>query len=210
MNAYIGSETDLEIAATVAEALVARGADPNEVAGCVTFLNGPHADQFFLYLDRVIAEGDSVARSKQTVPYYRAIREVCREHLGEYRDTPHRVAYILGWAVRLMRYQKAAGGTSITPGHPMKKPAPQSKTRSAPSPAPPAPSSGQGRYTGRVKFYNTAKGFGFITPDAGGGKDVFVHKSNVAGQHPLSDGQRVSYTIGPGNKGPQALDVKPE
>lgn len=49
---------------------------------------------------------------------------------------------------------------------------------------------------GTVKFFNTQKGFGFITPE-GGSKDVFVHISAVerAGMHSLSDGQRVSYEM---------------
>ena len=49
---------------------------------------------------------------------------------------------------------------------------------------------------GTVKWFNTSKGFGFITPDAGGG-DVFVHISAVerAGLMALSDGQKVTYDI---------------
>ena len=49
---------------------------------------------------------------------------------------------------------------------------------------------------GTVKWFNTSKGFGFITPDAGGG-DVFVHISAVerAGLMGLSDGQKVTYEI---------------
>jgi len=52
--------------------------------------------------------------------------------------------------------------------------------------------------TGTVKFFNTTKGFGFISPE-GGGKDVFVHPSTVerAGLRSLSEGQRVSFDIQP-------------
>jgi CspA family cold shock protein len=48
--------------------------------------------------------------------------------------------------------------------------------------------------TGTVKFYNEQKGFGFITPDAGG-KDVFVHATALerAGMRSLSEGQKVQY-----------------
>lgn len=48
--------------------------------------------------------------------------------------------------------------------------------------------------TGTVKFYNGAKGFGFIQPD-GGGKDVFVHATALerAGIHALNEGQKVSF-----------------
>jgi cold shock protein len=50
--------------------------------------------------------------------------------------------------------------------------------------------------TGTVKWFNAAKGFGFIQPDTGGG-DVFVHISAVekAGLNGLNDGQKVSYDI---------------
>ena len=50
--------------------------------------------------------------------------------------------------------------------------------------------------TGTVKFFNTTKGFGFITPD-GGAKDVFVHISAVerAGMKSLREGQKVSFEI---------------
>ena len=50
--------------------------------------------------------------------------------------------------------------------------------------------------TGTVKWFNTAKGFGFIQPD-GGGKDVFVHISAVerAGLTSLNDGQKISYDV---------------
>jgi len=50
--------------------------------------------------------------------------------------------------------------------------------------------------TGTVKFFNAAKGFGFIKPDEGD-KDVFVHSSAVesAGMPPLTEGQRVKFDI---------------
>lgn len=50
--------------------------------------------------------------------------------------------------------------------------------------------------TGTVKWFNSTKGYGFITPDAGG-KDVFVHISAVerSGLRELSDGQKISYDL---------------
>ena len=65
--------------------------------------------------------------------------------------------------------------------------------------------------TGTVKFFNTTKGFGFITPDDGG-KDVFVHITAVqaAGLTGLNDGQRVSFEPEPDTrgKGPKAVDLQ--
>ncbi|ODT65906.1 MAG: cold-shock protein [Pelagibacterium sp. SCN 63-23] len=56
--------------------------------------------------------------------------------------------------------------------------------------------------TGTVKFYNSTKGFGFITPDSGG-KDAFVHVSALerAGLSGLADGQKVSFDLEKGRDG---------
>ncbi|AXK40322.1 cold-shock protein [Crenobacter cavernae] len=64
--------------------------------------------------------------------------------------------------------------------------------------------------TGTVKWFNDAKGFGFITPDAGG-DDLFAHFSEVKadGFKTLQEGQKVSYTKGMGQKGPQATNIQP-
>ncbi len=59
--------------------------------------------------------------------------------------------------------------------------------------------------TGKVKFFNITKGFGFITKDDG--KDIFFHISEVQGQEP-QDGDSVQFEVGEGNKGPCALKVK--
>jgi CspA family cold shock protein len=63
--------------------------------------------------------------------------------------------------------------------------------------------------TGKVKWFNERKGFGFIENDEGG--DVFVHYSAIQdeGFKTLLEGQRVSFEIQQGNKGPAAANVKP-
>ena len=64
------------------------------------------------------------------------------------------------------------------------------------------------RNTGRVKWFNDSKGFGFITPEDGQ-KDCFVHHSAIQGSgfKSLAEGDRVEYDIVDGKKGPAASNV---
>ena len=61
---------------------------------------------------------------------------------------------------------------------------------------------------GTVKFFNTSKGFGFISPE-GGAKDVFVHATalEAAGITSLAEGQKVSFDIQPDQKGSKAVNL---
>jgi cold shock protein len=64
--------------------------------------------------------------------------------------------------------------------------------------------------TGTVKWFNDAKGYGFITPEDGS-KDLFVHFSNIQGDgfKTLTEGAQVTYEARQGQKGPEAINVTP-
>ena len=61
---------------------------------------------------------------------------------------------------------------------------------------------------GTVKFFNSQKGFGFITPISGG-EELFVHANSLnVGTNSLSEGQKVEYDVEEGRKGPEAKNVQ--
>ena len=62
--------------------------------------------------------------------------------------------------------------------------------------------------SGIVKWFNSEKGFGFIEQE-GGGSDVFAHYSNINGQgyRELQEGQKVTFDVAQGHKGPQAENI---
>ena len=63
--------------------------------------------------------------------------------------------------------------------------------------------------TGTVKWFNDSKGYGFIQPEEGG-KDLFVHHSQIAGEgfKTLTDGVKVEFETREGQKGPEATNVQ--
>lgn len=65
--------------------------------------------------------------------------------------------------------------------------------------------------TGKVKWFNDTKGFGFITPD-NGGEDLFAHYSQIlsgGGFRTLQEGQEVRFDVTQGQKGKQASNIQP-
>ncbi len=65
--------------------------------------------------------------------------------------------------------------------------------------------------TGTVKWFSDEKGFGFITPEEDGSKDLFVHESAINGDGfcSLAEGAKVSYEAEDSDKGPRAVNVQP-
>jgi CspA family cold shock protein len=109
----------------------------------------------------------------------------------------------------LIAFFFATAGTTILVGSPAAtEPAPSNTARHYDdTPGDTALATGD-RVQGEVKWFNTAKGFGFIRQDDG--DEIFVHFRSIrgSGRRGLRDGQRVSFIIAQSDKGPQAEDVE--
>jgi superfamily II DNA/RNA helicase len=122
-----------------------------------------------------------------------AAPEVAQSARTEQVDSEHRITTI-------SRRDRAAAEKA--------KAAPR-KAKVAPDTSRPAPTGSASDAKGSVKFFNSGRGYGFITPD-GGGKDLFVHFSAIAheGFKTLDNGARVAYEVREGRNGHEAFDVR--
>jgi hypothetical protein len=115
------TESMWQIAHTIARDLVQRECDPNEVQKAFVYLR-THKDgeRFFRFLNTLVQHGRFLVRSGRTLDYYRAMLEVCQQHLTPYRGNAEAMAQLLGWAVRLMRFYMAQ--PTETPPRPAPRP----------------------------------------------------------------------------------------
>jgi len=99
----------------------------------------------------------------------------------------------------------ATAATAILVGTPS---APVARGQQAGTTSTTSPVGNQDRVEGEVKWFNTAKGFGFIRQDSG--EEIFVHFRSIrgSGRRGLRDGQRVTFVVAQSDKGPQAEDVE--
>jgi len=211
-------DQDFIQANAIAISLDKQQADVNELSKCMGFLRDLARDKldgalFFEYLDTIIAEGQAVVRSGRTLDYYRAIRDACRQHLMPHKSNPQAMAEILGWAARFMRYyavEEQLGREATPPRGTHQQRAPRPAAAGTRQQRVPRLTAAGTRRTGAARWFNADRRFGSIIPDDGG-KDVFVHLSQVASGKALREGQRVSFVMGTGPKGlPEAQDVQPE
>jgi len=128
------------------------------------------------------------------------------------------VAATAGTALATHRPLAAPAGAAPAGNTPARTPERQQKPKEAPrrekpaakkKPAPAASVPEGPREEATVKWFNAAKGFGFLTLDDG--REIFVHFRSIRGEgrRSLNDGQRVSFVVADTDKGPQAEDVEP-
>jgi len=115
-----------QLAVMIACELVNRETDVNEVQKAVTYAR-VHAsipseqvgEKFFALLETMVRDGRYLVRSGRTLDYYRDLREVCRQHLQDYRTATGERALelvdLLGWVVRFMRYYNTDAGKAELP-----------------------------------------------------------------------------------------------
>ena len=134
-----------------------------------------------------------------------AVCPACRRKADAGAPTPDGAGLVSDWP-------RVPGPTPAAPADvgaglvPARSPAPARPDAPAERPAPVVL---PGRRTGRVKWFEARKGFGFIVQDDGG--EIFVHHSGIAGEghRSLQDDQPVEYEIEVTDKGPQAVNVTP-
>jgi len=107
------SDAEWEIVHAIAQSLVQKGTDVNEVGKAIAYLRTiikePNAtSRFFTYLKTLVKDGKQIGHSNKTVEYYRNIEIICSQYFKNTSDA-HTVLQILGWVSRLMRYYKDAG-----------------------------------------------------------------------------------------------------
>ncbi|MGC9504920.1 hypothetical protein [Baaleninema sp.] len=108
---YQLSERQWHLAHLVAQQLVRRDTDPNELGKVMAYLRAiadrPDAgERFFKYLKTLSSQGDKIAHSQQTQEYFASMNEVCQEYLQGEVSKPEVLMQIIGWSFRLMRYYK--------------------------------------------------------------------------------------------------------
>lgn len=117
------TEQSWQTAHDVARKLVERDCDPNEVHKAFVYLRTRRdSEKFFLFLERLVKNGDFLVRSRRTIDYYKAMLEVCQQHLAKYRTDVKTMSEVLGWAVRLMRFYMAEQVQSDSRSRPQHQP----------------------------------------------------------------------------------------